>query len=442
LSGEGASRLRERILDLVREYHAAISEPAQFVPGTSSVPYGGRVFDDAELTSLVDASLDFWLTAGRYAERFEHEFARFSGLRHALLVNSGSSANLAAVTALTSPKLSDRRLRPGDEVITVACGFPTTVNPVVQNGLVPVFVDVTVPTYNIDVTQLEAALSPRTRAVVLAHTLGNPFDVAAVTAFTRRHALWLVEDCCDAVGATFGGRLVGTFGDVATASFYAAHHMTMGEGGAAMTNHDALHAIMRSLRDWGRDCWCATGEDDRCGCRFAQQHGELPYGFDHKYVYSHVGYNFKVTDMQAAIGLAQLAKLPVFAAARARAFARLHEGLADVPHLVLPQATPGSEPSWFCFPIAVAGDAPFSRHAIVAELEARRIATRMLLAGNLTRQPAYRDVAARTIGALPNTDFAMNQVFIVGLFPGLTAEQLDYVIESIRTAVAGVASRS
>jgi CDP-4-dehydro-6-deoxyglucose reductase, E1 len=320
----------------------------------------------------------------------------------------------------------------GDEVVTVACGFPTTVNPIVQHGLVPVFVDVTVPTYNIDVTQLDAALSERSRAVVLAHTLGNPFDVDAVRAFCRRHDLWLIEDCCDAIGARWGDRTVGTFGDAATASFYAAHHMTMGEGGAVVTDDDTLREIVRSLRDWGRDCWCPPGEDDRCGCRFARQHGALPFGFDHKYVYSELGYNLKATDLQAAVGLAQIEKLPTFIEARRRRFDRLHAGLADVPEYVLPEATPGSEPSWFCFPIAVADDARFDRNAIVAHLESRGIATRMLLAGNLVRQPAYEGVEYRVAGELHETDRATERVFIVGLYPALTDEQVDYVIETLR----------
>jgi CDP-4-dehydro-6-deoxyglucose reductase, E1 len=436
-----AARLRAQIIDLVREFHAAGPEPGPFVPGESAVPYGGRVFDAEELTNLVDASLDFWLTAGRYAARFEAAFADYMATRHALLVNSGSSANLVAVAALTSPALGERRLVPGDEVVTVACAFPTTVNPIVQSGLVPVFVDVTAPTYNIDVSQLDAALSDRSRAVVLAHTLGNPFDVDAVRAFCDRHDLWLIEDCCDAIGARWRGRPVGTFGDAATASFYAAHHMTMGEGGAVVTDDAALHAVVRSLRDWGRDCWCAPGEDDRCGCRFARQHGTLPFGFDHKYVYSHLGYNLKATDLQAAVGLAQVDKLPAFIAARRRRFDRLHAGLAGVAGYVLPEPTPGSEPSWFCFPIAVADDAGFERGAIVAHLESRGIATRMLLAGNLLRQPAYEGVGHRVVGDLTATDRAAERVFIVGLYPALADEQIDYVIETLRDAPTTLRAR-
>ncbi len=319
-----ADALRAQILEQVRRYHAEAFPERPFVPGKTPVPYAGRVFDAEELVSLVDASLDFWLTTGRFAERFEKEFAEFAGVRHALLTNSGSSANLLAVSALTSPKLGERRLVPGDEVITVAAGFPTTVNPILQNGLVPVFVDVTIPTYNVDVTQLEAALSDRTRAVILAHTLGNPFDLDAVTAFAKAHGLWLIEDCCDALGSTYGGRKVGTFGDLATVSFYPAHHMTMGEGGCVLTSDPRLKLAVESFRDWGRDCWCAPGKDNTCGKRFGCKLGELPEGYDHKYTYSHIGYNLKATDMQAAVGVAQLPKLPGFIEARKRNFHALY----------------------------------------------------------------------------------------------------------------------
>ena len=407
-----ATELRRQILDLVGEYHAEAFAPRPFAAGQSSVPVSGKVFDAVELRSLVDASLDFWLTTGRYAARFEREFARWMDIRECSLVNSGSSANLLAITALTSPKLGDRRLVPGDEVITVAAGFPTTVNPIIQNGLVPVFVDITLPTYNVDVRQLEAALSPRTRAVILAHTLGNPFDLAAVTAFTRKHKLWLIEDCCDAVGSTYHGRHVGTFGDLATTSFYPAHHITMGEGGAVLTDQPLLRTLVESFRDWGRDCWCNPGCDNTCGKRFDWQFGELPCGYDHKYTYSHIGYNLKLTDMQAAVGVAQLQKLDGFVAARRRNFNALHEGLRGLEEFfILPEATDHSEPSWFGFPIAVRPEAPFTRNEVTAYLEERKIATRLLFGGNLTRQPAYRDCDYRVIGSLPNTDFAMNQVF-------------------------------
>ncbi len=425
--------LRAEILELVRQYHAAAFAPKPFEPGVTPIPFAGRVFDAEEITHLVDSSLDFWLTTGRYAAQFERAFAQLFGLRHALLVNSGSSANLLALSALTSPKLGDRQLRPGDEVITVAAGFPTTVNPTIQNGLVPVFVDVHVPTYNIDVQYLEEARSPRTRAVMVAHTLGNPFDLASVTEFCRRHNLWLVEDCCDALGATYGGKPVGTFGDLATVSFYPAHHITMGEGGAVLTDRPQLNTLVESFRDWGRSCWCAPGKDNTCGKRFGWKLGDLPEGYDHKYIYDHIGYNLKLTDMQAAVGVAQLQKLPAFIAARRANFLRFHEGLRDFEdYFLLPQATPGSEPSWFGFPIAVRPGAPVSRNAVVRFLEQRKIATRLLFGGNLLRQPAYRDVAHRKIGPLANTDFVMNHVFWIGVYPGLTEAHIAHVLNTFQ----------
>jgi CDP-4-dehydro-6-deoxyglucose reductase, E1 len=428
-----ADALRTQIRELVAAYHAAAFPPRPFVPGESPVPVSGKVFDADELQHLVDASLDFWLTTGRFAAQFEREFARVFGLRHALLVNSGSSANLVALSALTSPSLGDRRLQPGDEVVTVATGFPTTVNPAIQNGLIPVFVDVDVPTYNIDVTQLEAALSSRTRAIMVAHTLGNPFDLDAVTAFAKRHHLWLIEDCCDAVGATYDGRHVGTFGDLATTSFYPAHHITMGEGGAVLTGQPALKRLVESFRDWGRDCWCDPGKDNTCGKRFCWQLGELPHGYDHKYTYSHVGYNLKLTDMQAAVGVAQLRKLGGFIADRRRNFAALYEGLTDLADvLILPEATPRSEPSWFGFPIAVRPEAPFTRDELVAHLESKRIATRLLFGGNLVRQPAYAGVAHRVVGDLARADYVMTQVFWIGVYPGLGESQTGYMVDTIR----------
>lgn len=431
-----AEVLRERIRDLVAEYHATAFPDREFVGGQSAVPVSGKVFDASELQHLVDASLDFWLTTGRFAARFEREFARACGVRHALLVNSGSSADLLALTALTSPLLEDRRLVPGDEVITVAAGFPTTVNPIVQNGMVPVFVDVTIPTYDIDVSQLEAARSDRTRAVMLAHTLGNPFDLGAVSEFCKRHDLFLVEDCCDAVGATYDGRPVGTFGDLATVSFYPAHHITMGEGGAVLTKLPLLKRIVESFRDWGRDCWCEPGKDNTCGKRFEWQLGGLPCGYDHKYTYSHVGYNLKATDMQAAVGVAQLAKLPAFIKARRRNFTILHEGLRDLEEFfILPQATPKSEPSWFGFPLAVRPGAPFTRDRLVRHLESHKIGTRLLFAGNLLRQPAYANVRHRVVGDLPNSDFVMNQVFWIGVYPGLNTPELAYVLDVIHAFV-------
>ena len=423
--------LRRQILDLVGEYCAEAFPPRGFVPGESAVPISGKVFDAAEMRLLVDSSLDFWLTTGRFAAQFEKEFARWLGIRECVLVNSGSSANLVAVAALTSPKLGDRRLQPGDEVITLAAGFPTTVNPIVQHNLVPVFIDVTVPTYNVDATQLEAALSPRTRALFLAHTLGNPFDLDAVKAFAARHDLWLIEDICDAVGATYRGRKVGTFGDLATTSFYPAHHITMGEGGSVLMEQPLLRTLVESFRDWGRDCWCAPGKDNTCGKRFDWQLGELPCGYDHKYTYSHIGYNLKLTDMQAAVGVAQLQKLDGFIEARQRNFALLREGLRDLEEFfVLPEATAGAEPSWFGFPIAVRAGAPFTRHRAIHELEKRKIATRLLFGGNLVRQPAYQNVAYRIAGPLTNTDFVMDRVFWVGVYPGITPAMAEYVLDS------------
>jgi CDP-6-deoxy-D-xylo-4-hexulose-3-dehydrase len=427
------SELRAEILDLVRQYHAAAFAPKPFEPDVTPIPFAGRVFDAEELTHLVDSSLDFWLTTGRYAAQFEKAFAQHCGLRHAVLVNSGSSANLVALSALTSPKLGDRRLRPGDEVITVAAGFPTTVNPIVQNGLVPVFVDVHVPTYNIDVQYLDEARSDRTRAVMIAHTLGNPFDLAAVTAFCQRHGLWLIEDCCDALGATYDGKPVGTFGDLCTVSFYPAHHITMGEGGCVLTDRPLLKSLVESFRDWGRDCWCEPGKDNTCGKRFGCQLGELPAGYDHKYTYSHIGYNLKLTDMQAAVGVAQLPKLPAFVAARRANFQRLHEGLRELEDFfILPEATPNSEPSWFGFPLAIRPGAPLTRNAVVRFLEQHKIATRLLFGGNLLRQPAYREVKHRKIGTLANSDFVMNQVFWVGVYPGIGDAQLAHVLSTFR----------
>jgi CDP-6-deoxy-D-xylo-4-hexulose-3-dehydrase len=427
-----AAQLRAEILQLVAEYYKEAFAPVPFQPGVTPVPVSGRVFDDAEIKHLVEAALDFWLTTGRFAAQFEREFARFFGLRHAMLVNSGSSANLLALSCLTSPKLGDRALRPGDEVITVAAGFPTTVNPIFQNQLVPVFVDVHIPTYNVDVDQLEAALSDRTRAIMLAHTLGNPFDAQRVVDFARRHQLWLIEDCCDAVGATYQGKKVGTFGDLATVSFYPAHHITMGEGGCVLTDNSKLKTLVESFRDWGRDCWCEPGKDNTCGKRFGWQLGELPEGYDHKYTYSHIGYNLKATDMQAAVGVAQLAKLPAFIEARRRNFQVLWQGLSDLAEFfILPQATPGSDPSWFGFPITVADDAPFTRNDLVQFLEQRKIGTRLLFGGNLIRQPAYSDKKYRVVDNLINTDKALHDTFWIGVYPGLTKQMLDFIISSI-----------
>jgi len=428
-----AGALRTQITELVEQYYIAAFSERVFVPGESPVPYAGRVFDAQELKHLVDASLDFWLTTGRFAEQFEREFADFFGLRYAMLTNSGSSANLLALSCLTSPSLGERRLRPGDEVITVASGFPTTVNPIVQNQLVPVFVDVTIPTYNIDVAQLEEAYSERTRAMMLAHTLGNPFDLDAVTAFARKYNLWLIEDCCDAVGATYKGQMVGTFGDMATTSFYPAHHITMGEGGCVLTDNPTLKRLVESFRDWGRDCWCEPGKNDTCGKRFDRQMGKLPYGYDHKYTYSHIGYNLKLTDMQAAVGVAQLEKLPDFIEARRRNFGLLYDGLKDLDDFfILPQATFGSDPSWFGFPLAIRTEAPFTRNDAIRYLEEHKIATRLLFGGNLVRQPLYLDVPHRVVGDLENSDLVMNHVFWIGVYPGLHGDMLSYMISTIQ----------
>jgi CDP-6-deoxy-D-xylo-4-hexulose-3-dehydrase len=433
----GKAELRERILALVAEYHAEAFAAPQFIPGETPIPVAGRVFDSAEMQSLVDSALDFWLTTGRFAAQFEERFARFMGIRSAALVNSGSSANLVALAALTSAKLGKRALKPGDEVITVAAGFPTTVNPIIQCGLIPVFVDIEIPTYNVDVARLEQALSPRTRAIALAHTLGNPFNVDAVMEFVRRHELWLVEDCCDAVGAEYRGRQVGTFGDLATASFYPAHHITMGEGGCVLTNTPLLKTLVESFRDWGRDCWCDPGKDNTCGKRFDWQLGALPYGYDHKYIYSHIGYNLKATDMQAAVGVAQLGKLPLFIAARRANFARLREGLRDLEEFfVLPEPTPGSMPSWFGFPLLVRAGAPFTRADLIRAVDARKIGTRLLFGGNLVRQPAYRDLAYRVAGPLENTDQVADRLFWIGVYPGLTPQMLDYVVDSFHAIIA------
>ncbi|HEY0393194.1 MAG TPA: lipopolysaccharide biosynthesis protein RfbH [Candidatus Elarobacter sp.] len=426
-----ARALRAEVLEKTRAYFRAAYEQRTFAPDEDAVPVSGRAFDERELMALVDSSLDFWLTTGRYAARFEAEFARWFGSRECVLVNSGSSANLCAVMALTSPVLEDRRLRPGDEVITAAAGFPTTVNPIVQAGCVPVFVDSELRTYNADLSELERALSPRTRAVFLAHTLGNPYDAEAVHGFCRKHGLWMIEDTCDAVGATWNGRQAGTFGDLATVSFYPAHHMTMGEGGAVMTRSPKLRKIVESIRDWGRDCWCAPGKDNTCGKRFDWELGALPHGYDHKYTYSHIGYNLKLTDMQAAVGVAQLEKVDGFIAARRRNALRLAERLAGVSWLELPAEHAGGRSSWFGYPIRVLPGAPVDRNTLARRLNDRKIGTRLLFAGNLVRQPAYADVTYRVAGSLPNADTIMNDVFWVGTFPGLGDAEIDFVARAI-----------
>jgi CDP-6-deoxy-D-xylo-4-hexulose-3-dehydrase len=435
--GDKAEELRRQILELTAEYHAAKFAAGEFMPGASAVPVSGKVIDAADMSAVVDSALDGWFTTGRWAKEFERRLAQFVGVRSASLVNSGSSANLVALSALTSPKLGPRQLKPGDEVLTVAAGFPTTVNPIFQNRLVPVFVDVTVPTYEIDVTKLEAAYSPKMKAVMMAHTLGNVFNLDAVSAFCRKYKLWLIEDCCDALGSTYKGRKVGTFGDIATVSFYPAHHITMGEGGAVMTDKPSLQVLIDSFRDWGRDCWCDPGKENTCGKRFDWQLGTLPCGYDHKYTYSHIGYNLKATDMQAALGLSQIGKLEHFIARRKENFAYLKAALRPLEEfLILPQATEHADPSWFGFPIGVRTDAPFTRDQLTHALETQKIATRLLFGGNLLRQPAYEGREYRVVGELPNTDFAMNQVFWIGVFPGLTKEMLDFIVKTATEFVA------
>jgi CDP-6-deoxy-D-xylo-4-hexulose-3-dehydrase len=427
-----AAQLRQQILDLSAQFVAETMADTEFRPGESAVPVSGKVIDGSDVSSVVDSALDAWFTAGRFTENFERKLARFVGVRSASLVNSGSSANLLAISALTSPKLGERRLKPGDEVITVAAGFPTTVNPILQNRLVPVFVDVALPSYEIDVTQLEAARSEKSRAVFVAHTLGNVFDLDAVVSFAKKYDLWLIEDCCDALGSTWNGRQVGTFGDIATMSFYPAHHITMGEGGAVLTDKPNLQVLIESFRDWGRDCWCSPGKDNTCGKRFDWQLGTLPCGYDHKYSYSHIGYNLKASDMQAALGVSQLDKLPGFIERRKENFRLLYAALKQFDdYLMLPEATPGADPSWFGFPIAVREAAPFTRVELIRSLDERKIGTRLLFGGNLLRQPAYQNCEYRVVGNLPNTDFVMNNVFWIGVYPGLTKPMLEYIAASI-----------
>lgn len=421
-------QLRAEILELVKEYYQERFAGREFKPGVDLVHYAGRVFDAQELVNLVDSSLDFFLTANRYSEGFEADFADFFELSTSLLVNSGSSANLVAITSLTSPQLGERRLRPGDEVITVAAGFPTTVAPMVQNQLIPVFVDVNLGDYTAISSRLEEAISPKTRAIIMAHTMGVPFDLDTVMRLAREHDLWVMEDNCDALGSRYRGKLTGTFGDLATVSFYPAHHVTMGEGGAVITDNDMLGRIARSIRDWGRDCYCAGGENNTCGKRFSQQFGTLPYGYDHKYVYSHIGYNLKVTDMQAAVGVAQLGKVEEFIARRKANFKTIHDMLKPYEEqLILPHATPNSDPSWFGFVITVRPDSGFTRSDLTRFLEASRIETRNLFAGNLLRHPAFMNIEHRVVGDLTNTDTITERTFFIGVYPGIDESQLDYL---------------
>lgn len=424
--------LRQEISELVRRYATTALQTPEFRPGQSAIPATGKLIGPEEIQFMVDAALDGWLTTGRFNDAFEKELAAFLGVRHVMTVNSGSSANLLAFMALTSPRLGERAILPGDEVIGVAAAFPTTVNPILQYGAVPVFVDVLPDTYNIDAQQIEAAITPKTKAIMIAHTLGNPFDLASVSQLCKKHGLWLIEDCCDALGSTYAGQPVGTFGDIATISFYPAHHITMGEGGAVFTNNPELKLIAESFRDWGRDCYCAPGRDNTCGKRFCQQHGELPFGYDHKYVYSHLGYNLKITDMQAACGLAQLAKLPDFIQRRKANFAYLKERLAAVEdYLLLPQATPNSDPAWFGFPLTLKDAANVNRVDLLRYLDQYKIGTRLLFAGNITRQPYMRGRNYRIHGQLTHTDKILHDTFCIGVQPALSEEALSFVVEKL-----------
>lgn len=427
-------KLRKQIAALVDQYAAIEFSPKVFEPGQTVVPPSGKLIGREELKNMVDASLDGWLTAGRFNERFEKKLAEFIGVKHAITVNSGSSANLVAFSALTSPKLGDRAIKRGDEVIGVAAGFPTTVNPIIQFGAVPVFVDVDKYTHNIDASKIEAAISPKTKAIMLAHSLGNPFNLDVVTAICKKYNLWLVEDCCDALGTTYKGQMVGTFGDIGTLSFYPAHHITMGEGGAVFTNNLELKQIAESFRDWGRDCYCPPGKDNTCGKRFCWKLGNLPEGYDHKYTYSHLGYNLKISDMQAACALAQLEKAPEFIQARKDNFKFLKERLSSCEEfLQLPEAAEGSDPSWFGFPITLKKDCPVSRVDLTTYLDQHKIGTRLLFAGNLTRQPYMANVKYRVSGELTNTDIVMNNTFWIGVQPALTEDMLEYAVSQIET---------
>ncbi|WP_459815011.1 lipopolysaccharide biosynthesis protein RfbH [Campylobacter concisus] len=434
-----ANKLKQEILEKTKEYYSLVHEKTlkqEFISGKSRINYAGRVFDEQEMINLVDSSLDFWLTYGAYSKQFEKEFAKMLGVRWAFLVNSGSSANLLAFFALTSPLLKERRIKRGDEVITVAAGFPTTVAPIVQYGAVPVFVDMELQYFNIDHTKLELAISSKTKAVMVAHTLGNPFNIKAVKEFCDKYNLWLIEDNCDALGSLYEGKPTGTWGDIGTSSFYPPHHMTMGEGGATYTNDPLLKKIMLSMRDWGRDCWCESGVDNTCKKRFSQKFGELPIGYDHKYVYSHFGFNLKVSDMQAAVGCAQIEKFPTFVARRKENFKRLYDGLKDIKELILVTSQPNSDPSWFGFMMTVADGAKFSRNDLSEYLENANIQTRNLFAGNMTRHPLFldlqKDIDFRIVGELKNTDKIMNDSLWIGVYPGMSAEKIDYCIGKIR----------
>ena len=426
---DDVKKLRKQIIQLVSEYYKLAHNQNKFILNQSIIPVSGKVFSEMDLQMLVSSSLDFWLTSGRFNEEFEKQLAEFLNVNFVLTTNSGSSANLLALTALTSEQLGEEALKPGDEVITVAAGFPTTVNPILQNNLKPVFVDVNIPTYEIDSSLIENAISEKTKAIMIAHTLGNAFDLDEITRIVKKHNLWLIEDCCDALGTTYDGKFVGTFGDIATISFYPAHHITTGEGGAVFTNDAQLKRIIESFRDWGRDCFCATGMSDTCGKRFCWELGELPKGYDHKYTYSHIGYNLKITDMQAAVGLAQLQNLPLFIEKRKRNFEFLKTHMSKFEKFfILPEATSKSDPAWFGFPITVRKDAPFSKTELLQFLTERKVDTRPLFAGNITKQPYFKNIDYRISGSLKNTDEIMNQSFWIGVYPGLDDKMLEYVV--------------
>lgn len=424
---------RFEVLDTVKQFYKDNHKVEKFIMGETYIPASGKVLDEEDLCNLVDASLDMWLTSGRFTDKFEDEFSKFLGMKYASLVNSGSSANLVALTALTSHKLGEKRLKLGDEVITVAAGFPTTVAPIVQNGLVPVFLDVELSTYNIKTEDLEKAISNKTKAIILAHTLGNPFNLEEIMNVVKKYDLWLIEDNCDSIGSKYNGKYTGTFGHISTYSFYPAHHITMGEGGAVVTNDKQLHDIIRSIRDWGRDCVCPPGKDNYCGKRFLQKQGELPYGYDHKYMYSHFGYNLKVTDMQAAIGISQLKKLPYFIEKRKENYKKLYLGLKGLEeYLILPEPTENSDPSWFGFPITLRENINLNRNNVIKFLEDKNIGTRLLFAGNIIKQPLFvdNDIEYRMIGDMKNTDSIMNRTFWIGVWPGLDDEEIGYIINS------------
>jgi len=438
--GERAAQLREQILNLVAEYHDVAHAPKPFVAGESPALVSGRVYDATDMQSLVDSALDFWLTTGRFNTEFEKRLSDYLGVRFVRTVNSGSSANLVALSALTSPLMGERALRPGEEVITCATGFPTTVNPIMLYGLIPVFVDVHIPTYNIDPAALEAAVSDKTKAIMIAHTLGNPFDLDAVMALARKHNLWVIEDCCDALGARYNGQRVGSFGDVGTLSFYPAHHITMGEGGAVFAHNAKIKRAMESFRDWGRDCYCEPGDENTCGRRFEWKLGDLPHGYDHKYVYSHLGFNLKITDMQASVGLAQLGHLDDFIAARNRNFQLLHDGFRELEDIfILPEATANSEPSWFGFPLTVRDGAPIGRDALTHYLNEKKIGTRLLFGGNLTRQPYMIGQPYRVSGSIAQSDVVTANTFWLGVFPGLDADAIAYIIDCVKAYCRGTA---